>query len=1024
MNERETIDRGWYYVREPEQGRWAPAEDHIVADDGAVLTRRLHGFPGHLETVDASGASLSVATLLRAAGAVGRALEGMASPPHLLVELGPAGTVPARFVAPDGREAIRLDGVAVAASPSHHPIEAQVAALLSGLTAAPAAPSVAGLPEAPAPRAMFFESLMNTDMPHNDKEISQGVLHLVSALKGTGTEVVLVNAKMPIVGSDRPVWGLEKLEEALAQGPVQLVAITLLEGYWEGVLKLIGTLRSLGCRAHIAVGGVMPTLAPEHVAAHLPEVSFVCRGAGEPFIPALASIVGSTSIDEPFSVAQRQALLALRGVLAVERAGPLRLLSCDSAHTVLVESLDRIDLDLSHLQAHHVQGGIEIATSRGCIHKCSFCSILGRESYQARSAGSVFDLLRCYEARFHELFGEHVPPDTYRVHVSDDDFACDRDRARAFFLGLLDTPFRLSSAQVAVGDLCRREGGKLLLEPDHQLLDAIRPVCFADHGRPIPKDDFFEDHHSRTWSSFLQIGVETYDDREIARLGKGYRRAHIRMIVAELARRGLHMDGYFILSNAETSAEDLVAVFTEVARLKLRFPEHFHMRFPVVQRLVSYFTAASHRRHVRRGRFSVMKLRGYAAVPGHPELDYPFVDHDLPEDAWVERTVDRTFVTDQGVYTGNLTVLSALWRQWLDALPAGDPERSRIGRLIRALDDRPRRLVFEMVRQAWLQDDEGWPGAQLDRNEALATAERVLGPHELWLGVLKTWLKADPERRVVLAIPAPDEVVSGALDLLFASDAPQLLLHLIAPHGSVPAEQLLDVADRARAQARAQRVVRPLRLVLDADGWTATPELAAALAERGVEVQAVRRLPGDVDTTGLSTLVRAGVVVRGILQPGVAVTDLRGPWSALRAAGVHEVHIEPVAEPWDDASARHLAAALHGLAAGGHDALACLWGPPERSGQVGELLVDRDGSLGRSDGLVPGAALRPDYRIGHLDDLTGSDRHALDLLEGSTLRGIPRPADLRKRTAKADQVLTKFKAWLRSQAEVEARASA
>jgi hypothetical protein len=1014
VNERETIDRGWYYVVEPEGGRHAPVEERIVADDGAVLTRRLHGFGGAVEVVDASGAGLTVATLLRAGGAVGRALERRDRVGEVVVVLGPAGTEPRVGSAMDGRLQVVLDGPATAAAPVHHAIDALASTLLADVVEPPRrafAPSEAGLPARPVPRAMFFESLMNTDMPHNDRELSQGVLHLVAPLRGSGTEVVLVNAKMPIVGDERPVWGLEKLEAALAEGPVHLVAITLLEGYWDGVGRLIRTLRQLGCRAHVAVGGVMPTLAPEHVAAHLDEVTFVCRGAGEPFLPALCRVVGTSTVDDAFTEAQRHALLGMRGMIVVERAGPgLRLLAADCAHTVKVDDLDRVPLDLSHLEARHVEGGIEIATSRGCIHKCSFCSILGRESYQARSAGSIFDVLSSYEARFRELFGDHVPPNCYRVHVSDDDFACDRERARAFFERLPDTPFRLSSAQVSIADLCTKVNGKLTTEPDHALLDAMKPSCFADHGRPIPKEDFFEDHKSRTWSSFLQIGVETYDDAEIARLGKGYKRVHVRTIVAELARRGLHMDGYFILSNAETSADDLVNVFTEVARLKLRFPEHFHMRFPVVQHLVSYFTSASHRRHVRRGRRHVMTLRGFASTPGHPELDYPFVDHDEPEDPVVRHTVARTFVTDQGLYTGNLLVLSTLWRQLLDTLPAASADRPRLERLVRKLDDRPRRLVFEMLRQAWFQEDDEWPGARLDRERCLETAERVLGPHDGWLGLLKAWLKREREARVVLALDADASALDGTLDLLAASDEASKALHLLVPHGTVPGSLVVAAVDRARA-----RLGPELRVILDVDGWDATPAVAAALAARGVEAQIVRRT--DTATHSLAAvraLVDAGLPVRTILQLPAAAPDPGPAWAALAAAGVSEAQLEPLPEGWTDADATALAQALFRLAPHrGPVRLLDLEGARERSGQLGEVLVDRDGTIGRSDGLVPGQGLKPAWRLGALDDLTNLDRHHLALVDPDALKGVPRLVELRRRTARAEQVLARFVAWVR-----------
>lgn len=1021
MNEREAIDRGWYYVVEPEQGRWAPEERRIVADDGRVLTRRPHGWPGRIEVVQASGAKLPRATSLRAVAAAGAALEASGREEGWLrIVLGPSGSVPGVRRGDDGQAELVLDGPAVAAAPSHHLVDAQVATWLEGIELPAPGPPPGALPDRPAPRAVFFESLMNTDMPHNDKEISQGVLHMVSPLKAQGTEVVLVNAKMPIVGDDRPVLGLERLEAALAAGPVHLVGITLLEGYWEGVGRLIRTLRELGCRAHVAVGGVMPSLAPEQVTAHMADVSFVCRGAGEVFVPRLAAIVGSSTIDDPFTPAQRHALLQLDGLYAVDRAGG-RLLAGRSDRTVQVGALDRVELDLSFVQARHIEGGIELSTSRGCIYRCSFCSILGRESYQARSAGSIFDLLASYERRFAELHPEGIPSNAYRVHISDDDFACDRDRARTFFEALLDTPFRLSSVQVAIGDLCRREGGKLLAEPDHQLLDAVQARCFADHGRPIPVSDYYEDHKSRDWSSYLQIGVETYSDREIARLGKGYKRVHVRTIVGELSRRDLHMDGYFILSNADTTAADLVEVFTEVARLKLRFPKHFHMRFPVVQHLVSYFTAASYRRHVRRGRAQVMTLRGLATVPGHGELDYPFVDHDEPLDPWVRRTVERTFVTDRGVYTGNLDVLSSMWRGWLADLPADDPEHTRVGRLLRKLDDRPRRLVFDMLRHAWLGEDEGWPVAALDRETCLQTAERALGPADGWLPLFKHDLHADPERRVLLALGGASEaVVDGALDLLLSSDQHRLCLHLLAAHGAIDGERLLDVIQRAHARAAEQDAPPELRVVVDGDGWAVTSGLAGALRALGVEVQWVRRLPEVRPPEGLDLLLAAGVDVRVVLQvPAEHGPALPQAWRTLAAAGVPEVGLELLPETWEADQAERLGRALFDLSPelGRGTVLLDLVGVRSRSGHLAEILVDRDGTVGRSDGLVPGSGLRATHRLAHLDDLTNVDRHHLELADATVLSGAPRLDALRRRRARAEKVIASFSAWSRKRIE-------
>ena len=908
MAEREAIDRGWFYVLEPSAGEHVPSGRLILADDGQPLSRRVHGAVGRILVRDLSGAHLPAATLLRAAAALGEALESRGEPnTRAQITLGPSGTAPVCTRSPGGQLQLTLSGPSVASAPVHHPVHAQIAELVSGAGHAPdPIDPIGALPSRPTSRALFFESLMNTDMPHNDREISQGVLHMISPLRELGTEVVLVNAKMPITGDDRPVHGLEHLEAALQGGPIGLVCITLLEGYWHGVLKLIATLRGLGCRARIAVGGVMPTLAPEHVAAHLPDVSFVCRGAGEVILPQLVQILGDTSVDEPLSPAQQQALLNLRGVLTLDApqtsAGQgLTLLSARADHTVTVTDLDRVTLDLSYVQPRHVEGGIELATSRGCIHRCTFCSILGRESYQARSAGSIVDVLHAYEHRFHEMFGSNIPPSAWRVHISDDDFACERQRTIDFFRALPHTRFRLSSIQVAIGDLCRRVDGKLLTEPDHELLDAMQPTCFADHGRPIPRVDYFEDHKSRTWSSFLQIGVETYSDREIARLGKGYKLAHVRTIVAELARRDLHMDGYFILSNAETTAEDLVDVFSEVARLKLRFPEHFHMRFPVVPRLVSYFTAASHRRHVRRGRREVMTLRDHASVPGHPELDYPFVEHDVSADPWVDRTVSADFVTDDDLYTGNLDRLAQLWRTWLQEDPTS-PDAPRLRALVRRLDDLPRRLVFD----AWAHGRQGaladWPGPPPSREVVQETAERVLGPPATWARALHHALREGPTRHLHASLATPANPLA---EHLAAASRPELSLRL---HGTAPATPHL--------RALASHVRKPLRLRVDlaaADALSLPPGTPlflslhpdAAGLPPGPGPEALAEIAEAARSQGLRFAAWLPLTAAGL-------AELPSRLATAHRLGATHVELHPRGAGWSTAALQRLARTLPG----------------------------------------------------------------------------------------------------------------
>lgn len=379
-------DGSWFWVVEAPQSLASAdlrqAASPVTAGDGRLLTRREHGTPHRAVVRDATG-SASRGAMLRAVAA----LPASADEP-VEVRLGAPGTALARR-----GSVIDVDVAWLASRPSRHEVQAAFAAFAPPpraaaqgrslpLVSAPA--KLRTLEPLPAPtrepveRVLFFESLMNTDMPHNDAELSQGVLHMASALSAVGSEVVLANVKMSITDHEAPMVGLDSLADALRGGPIELVCITLLEGYFDGVERLIAELRRLGCRAHIAVGGVMPTLAPEHVAAHLADVSFVCRGAGEYFVPRLASILGAgASVDTPLTKEQEAELLQLRGLIAIDRAGR-SLLSAESSTTVEIEALDAVGLDLRYIQPRHLVHGVEISTSRGCIHKCTFCSKIGR----------------------------------------------------------------------------------------------------------------------------------------------------------------------------------------------------------------------------------------------------------------------------------------------------------------------------------------------------------------------------------------------------------------------------------------------------------------------------------------------------------------------------------------------------------------------------------------------------------------------------------------------------------------------
>lgn len=914
-----------------------------------------------------------------------------------------------------------------------------------------------------ARRVLFFESLMNAELPHNDGELSQGVLHMISSLAGRPTEVVLANVKMAIVGTDRPVSGLDTLSRALEGGPIELVCITLLEGYWEGVVSLIQALRDLGCRAHVAVGGVLPTLAPDVVAAHLPDVSFVCRGAGERFIPQLVDLLGEgANIDTPLDPAQVAEALRLDGLYVRDAAGN-RLLVCNSAAVVEVADLDAVGLDLRFLGARHFVTGVELASSRGCVHRCVFCSILGRERYQARSAGSILALLGQYDAHLRALHGNDVPRTARRVHFSDDDFACDRQRALDFFRAFPGTPFRLASVQVSIADLCRREGGRLLAEPDEELLDSIVPELFDDSDRPLPEADFVADHRTRRWSSYLQIGVETFSDVELVRLGKGYKREHVRAIVAALARRRIHHDAYFILANRDTTFAELVAVLDEVVRQKTLFPTFFHIRFPVVPRLVSYATSASWRRRMQQGDESAFVLRGLLHEPGFPEYDYPLVDHDEPRDPLVRDHVHADSFTDEHRYAGTFT---RLWSSLREAWLASPDEATEYA--ARLTDDRERRRLFELLDLSRRVDHVEHTASEASRPAASpalrgalrgkestlrARCDQRLGATRSWLPAFQRFAQGGVTRLVVIPtwqcelrcnycyIPKQDgrvmseRTLTRALGLLLSSEREHLTLQFFGGEALLEWGLVQTAITTGAALARARG--KTLDFVLSSNGWSLDESKLQWLAGHPVKLELsldgaratqLRYRPAakaGVDSYDNGIAPRAAAILRSglaydvimVVHPETAPL-LAENFQHIAGLGFRRIQINPaLGKKWSNEAKASLATQLHELARflGERPDLTLVNAehPPMPMRLNGEITVDWDGTVYAGNAFLHETENKHHFRRGHLDDLHNFDRYWMDAPTNQELLDWSYPRDITGNNLGVAAILTDFLRWLR-----------
>jgi radical SAM superfamily enzyme YgiQ (UPF0313 family) len=551
-------------------------------------------------------------------------------------------------------------------------------------------------------KVLLFRNIFTKDVDSGDAlQVNPGVHYLISSLMRAGVSLVLLDAKIPLQDVCRTppdvsatlaprefIGDPGELERALDEHPdLDLVCLTLLERSFGQVRHLCRFVRDRS-RALIAVGGVFPTVTPEHCFAHLPEADIIVRGDGERVLPEIVRVVAGRS--DGLDV---EPLGRLEGVLA--RSGDLSI-SSRIDRTNRVMDLDASVLDFSFLERENVENGLSLSTSRGCIYSCRFCSVMDKKLWRARSVRAVMADLEAYGRRLEEIYGsaDRVPASARRLQIWDDDFFLEPRRAAELLGRMTGAGFTTTFLQGTVSSFYRKEGRRITRELDEELLDSI------------PRDFF-------TKVGGLKIGTENFCDRELGRLGKPYDYERIRGLVLALARRRLGQDHYMILCNRRTTLDDLLENIEKITELRWAAGASFSVLEP--SWLINLFPTALYRSCQLSGTELDQPNAGILSEEGYPELDYPLVIPERPERREVFE-IARRFPS--GMHFG----------------AAGRPDWVFEG--VYDPDDADYLRVFDHVRKVLLErrDRTDDPGERFRVEEALAT--RLSGKRWLPAGVL------------------------------------------------------------------------------------------------------------------------------------------------------------------------------------------------------------------------------------------------------------------------------------------------
>ena len=687
-------------------------------------------------------------------------------------------------------------------------------------------------------RALVFENLFrDPDSPADMSDLfACGPFQLASSLRACGHEALALPGHL----DSRQVFTRpDLLDAALARGKADLVCITLLEACFEETRALIELIKARS-DALIAVGGPAATFAPEHAAAHLEGADFIVRGDGEEAVCSVADLCGALKAAGGLTQPIVDRILSLDGIIFT-REGVLA--AGHPGRVNAAASLDGSSFDVSLLEKRHVTGGLSLETARGCAHPCTFCTAPSRGNFRGRSAKAMELRLRAYAERIGDLWSGRPQTSAHRIHFADDDFACDPGRAAEILEMAGESGFKLSSFQASVRDFFSRDRGEWKV--NRALVEALTPDLFQDawlvkeleRRPPAGKRD-------RRFNSFVKLGVESFCDEELRRMGKGYTVERVRDVVAMLDERGIVHDAYFICANRKTRINDIVTSLIEIANLKIRHPYTFFIRFPIVPYLVTTFVSPGFRiwlsemekkEGAPEGRDTGdLEIEGWLKADGYPEYDYPLVKRDMPSDPEVIYTADnlQQIFEPDGLYIKPLQNLHAGLKQRLASIEASSGElssRASDARLaIRRLSSAARLVVYDGIRQARERKLPKRVGARFH------AAARLFGRAEDIAPEVRRYIEVGDPRLVL--IPTRDcslrcrycpmikeegklmslETAVKAVELLLSSTQPSVILQFFGGEALLRRDFVLDMMDRAGAMAA--RAGKKLGFIISTNG--------------------------------------------------------------------------------------------------------------------------------------------------------------------------------------------------------------
>ena len=905
-------------------------------------------------------------------------------------------------------------------------------------------------------RVLLFQNLfIDPDVGSSwENYFSAGSFQLASSLSSAGYDVEVISGHF-IKGKIFSNEG--KLLRVLKAYSPDLVCITLLEACIQETISLINFIKQNSPNVFVAVGGPMATIAPEHTACHLSGADFVARGDGEEIVCDIADYCSRIK-EEGISVPLLEEMADLHGLIFFNSGV---LVMCHPGEVNIIRDIDTSPFDVSFYRMKNLSGGISLETSRGCTHPCTFCITYSRGGFRGRSAKDIEMRLRAYRERLKEVFGSKIPFSSLRIHFPDDDFTHDVRRAIEILKTVKDLGFRVSSFQASIRDFFERESGSWKLNEIFR--QSLEPDFFQDwgefgysfKGEPQGK-------RAKGFESFLKLGVESFCDEELKRLGKGYKTYHIEKVLEILDEKSIVCDAYFIFSNRKTTILNVVTSFLMIARLKIKHPHIFFIRFPIVSHLVTTYTSPAFRNYLtdleKNGDGAGgIEIEKWLKVEGYPEYDYPVISKDIPHDPFVLKAAEKLkeiFEPDPYYLKPvenlrNFIIASLLEVEEKFGKLSIEASDGRIS--ARRLDCAGKVIIYNGILMA----REGKISKEYGRR--FNEAARILGDPRGQVEQLSRLLEAGDPRLVL--IPTRDcslrckycpmikeegklmeiETALMGVEMLLSSSKPSVILQFFGGEALLRKDFVLEIMENALKMAK--RHQKRIGFILSTNGVSLDENLIEYLRKLPIKIEVSidgtrdihlkHRIGKDPSIDSYESIRRITPVLisSGIMLDAIMVTNpdtvssLSKSFAHVAQLGYKRIQINPaLGVMWSEENMREFAHQLYEIEKEFFSVtvrpngleFVDLWSYRTPVLLNAEITVDYDGSVYFGNGFLVKTSTKGAFYAGNLNDLEGFDACFMRRPSNEYFLKHTYPPEVTENNIKVGRILGSFVRHIRS----------